>query len=479
MTVHIPLLRAGKPYKSLDAVPVNDYRTGEPVAELSQANPGIIARELRPGAPGPRALRALPAREIIRRCKAAARHFLEDELPLGETAQKPEDYLRCLSRTTGLPRVLARKNMEKIAGALASVDAIIDGLTRGLDLSVLDSGYVELSGRVHSFAAQSDWMGAVLPSNSPGVHTLWVPAVALKTGLALKPGREEPWSPYRVIQALIRAGLPAEAFCFLPTSHEGAREILLKAGRSLIFGDAATVRPWEGDPRVQIHGPGYSKVILGPDSADRWESCLEMMVSSILENGGRSCINASGVWTPRHGREIADALARRLAQVEALDPEDDRAQLAAFVNPEFARRISATIDQALDTPGAEDLTLRHRGTPRLAEKGGSTYLLPTVVWCSDPDHPLANREFLFPFASVVELPAAEIPHRIGPTLVATAVTADPALTGALLASTHVDRLNIGPIPTWKIGWDQPHEGNLFDFLYRRRAFQKTALPASA
>jgi hypothetical protein len=38
-------------------------------------------------------------------------------------------------------------------------------------------------------------------------------------------------------------------------------------------------------------------------------------------------------------------------------------------------------------------------------------------------------------------------------------------------ATHIDRLNIGPIPTIKLNWLQPHEGNIVDFLYRARAFQ--------
>jgi hypothetical protein len=41
----------------------------------------------------------------------------------------------------------------------------------------------------------------------------------------------------------------------------------------------------------------------------------------------------------------------------------------------------------------------------------------------------------------------------------------------LLANPHIGRLNLGPISTMKISWDQPHEGNLFDHLYSRRAFQ--------
>jgi len=44
----------------------------------------------------------------------------------------------------------------------------------------------------------------------------------------------------------------------------------------------------------------------------------------------------------------------------------------------------------------------------------------------------------------------------------------------LMASAHVERLNLGPIPTNRISWDQPHEGNLFEHLYRQRALQATA-----
>jgi len=32
-------------------------------------------------------------------------------------------------------------------------------------------------------------------------------------------------------------------------------------------------------------------------------------------------------------------------------------------------------------------------------------------------------------------------------------------------------LNIGPIPTIKLNWLQPHEGSIVDFLFRARAFQ--------
>jgi hypothetical protein len=86
-------------------------------------------------------------------------------------------------------------------------------------------------------------------------------------------------------------------------------------------------------------------------------------------------------------------------------------------------------------------------------------------------HPLANREFLFPYASVVQVPQAEMLSQIGPSLVVTAITQNAAFRSALLESPLIDRLNLGPIRTTQVAWDQPHEGNLFEFLYRRRALE--------
>jgi hypothetical protein len=119
------------------------------------------------------------------------------------------------------------------------------------------------------------------------------------------------------------------------------------------------------------------------------------------------------------------------------------------------------------------MSARVRGGDRVVQAHGGTFVLPTIVRCGAA-HPLANREFLFPFASVVEVPAEALPDCLGPSLVVTCISNDPEFRARFVASPHVDRLNLGTIPTTKIGWDQPHEGNLFDHLYLRRAVQRLA-----
>jgi acyl-CoA reductase-like NAD-dependent aldehyde dehydrogenase len=466
--MHIPILRYGKPYRSLNTAEVTHIQSGEPLATVSQANRGLVAKDLQSIASSREALERLDVSELVEICAKAGALFMETSLDFDGEAQSPDDYVRQLSGTTGMPESLCRRNMEKIHLVCVEMAEILGGLTRGLDLSVLDG---QGRGQKLSYLRQADALGAVLPSNSPGVHSLWVPAIPLKVPLVLKPGGEEPWTPFRIAQAFIEAGCPHEAFSYYPTDHSGAVEILMRCGRSLLFGGGATVAAWEADPRVQLHGPGRSKVIFGVDQVDNWEDHLEVIVTSVVQNGGRSCINASGVWTPGSGREIAEGLAQRLAQITPRALDDPEAQLAPFTRPALAEQLSAMIDSQLKVPGAVDLTAETQGADRVVALDGLTFLSPTVIYCEDPNHPLANTEFLFPFVSVVEAPQDEILERIGSTLTLTALTEDDAFIDALLDSPNVERLNVGPIPTMKISWDQPHEGNLFEHLYRQRALQ--------
>ena len=475
--LHIPLLRQGRPYRSLDVATAPHHATREPFVEISQANVGLIRRDLLQQDAMRSVLTSHTVADLVAMTGAAAPIFLNDTLPMGDATQSPDDYVGQLSATTGMPHVMVRRNMQRVASVMTNVAGILRGLTRGLDPGVLDRGFGEMNGQAISFSPRAKALGVVLPSNSPGVHGLWIPAIAMKMPLVLRPGSAEPWTPLRILQALMKAGVPGAALNYFPSDHAGAGEIVRRCGRSMFFGDVAAVGAFAGDPRIELHGPGYSKVIFGADTASSWSGALDVAVKSIAENGGRSCVNASGVWTPGHGREIADALAQRLAAIVPRAADDPAAEIAPFVDPRVARHINSQIDAGLAEPGAEDMTARHRSGPRLVERDGSTYLLPTVIHCTSSAHPLANREFLFPYAAVVDVTAEELqsmPDCLGPTLSATVLTRDQVLIDRLLQSDLIGRLNLGPIQTNTIAWDQPHEGNLFDHLYSRRAFQRVS-----
>ena len=69
-------------------------------------------------------------------------------------------------------------------------------------------------------------------------------------------------------------------------------------------------------------------------------------------------------------------------------------------------------------------------------------------------------------------PLEGMPELIGPSRAVTAISEDEKFLRNLLDSPNVKRLNIGPIPTCRIAWDQSHEGNLLEHLYEQRAIQR-------
>ena len=469
--IHFPILRWGSPYRSLELDKVVHFATGEPVAEVSQANPGLVARDMRKAARAREVLREVPAAELVAMAKKAAELFSTAELPLGDGSQSPAEFVRQQSATTGLPEHMCRMNMEKLRYVLDHIDEILLSLTRGLDPGILARGYGEEDGVMRSYQATTPVLGMVLPSNSPGVHSLWLPILPLQIGLVLKPGPQEPWTPWRMSQALFAADVPREAVALYPGLGEVGAAVLNNAPRSLIFGGTATVEQYAGNPHVQVHGPGFSKILIGDDEVDDWERHLDLMVDSVLINSGRGCINCSGIWASRHTAAIAEAIAARIGPIAPLPPEDPEAALAAFTVPGQATAISSDIDAAVREEGVSEVTARFNGGQRLEQRERCDYLRPTVLHCESPSAAAVKKEYMFPFVTVVECPQERMLASIGPTLVATALTSDTAFQRALLDARNVDRLNIGPIPTIRLNWLQPHEGNIVDFLFRPRAFQ--------
>src|SRR3954451_18795410 len=317
--IKLPVIRWGQPYESLEVAEVNHFATGEPIARVSQAVGGIIKRDMRQAQRARDALLRFSIDELIEMLGKAADLYEHGTLPMGDGSQSPDNFVHQQSASTGLPEHMCRANMAKNSFVLKNMSTILDSLTRGLDLNILSRGFgQEARGVTVSYQAQSPVLAAVLPSNSPGVHTLWLPVIALQMGLVLRPGPQEPWTPYRIFAAFTEAGGPREAFSLSPGEAEAGAAVLEACDRAMIFGGTATVDRYRSNPKVQADGPGFSKILPGDDEGDNWEKYLDLMVESVFANSGRGCINCSGIWASRHTREIADAVACRLASIRPL-----------------------------------------------------------------------------------------------------------------------------------------------------------------
>src|SRR2546423_10049316 len=99
--IHIPVLRWGEPYKSLDIDKVVHFDTGEPLAEVSRANGGLISRDMRHAQRARDVLREIPIAELLKMVKKAGVLYAKADMPLGDGTQKPDPFALMQSPTTG------------------------------------------------------------------------------------------------------------------------------------------------------------------------------------------------------------------------------------------------------------------------------------------------------------------------------------------------------------------------------------------
>src|SRR5262245_21605030 len=168
-TPHLPVLRLGRSYDSLDKVEVKDHRSGELKAVVSTINAGIIRKDLRKIGEAQASLQKFTVAQLIDLSAKAGELFLNGTLPLGDKGhtQSADEYVTTLSSTSGLPHVMVRRNMAKIHYALTHLGEVLHGLSRGLDLGVLDRGHGEQSGTRLGYYPTCGALGVVMRSKSP------------------------------------------------------------------------------------------------------------------------------------------------------------------------------------------------------------------------------------------------------------------------------------------------------------------------
>ena len=189
--------------------------------------------------------------------------------------------------------------------------------------------------------------------------------------LVLKPGSAEPWTPFRIIQAFIKAGVPADGVRLLPADHAGAGEILRRTRPRACSSATVGRRRLRGRSARRAARPRLQQGRASATTRSTWRTHVELIAASIADNGGRSCVNASGVWVAashaERGRRGAGGAARRTLSREP--PTTSGALLAPFADPRVAERISrADRRWRSATPGAREVRrgYRQRAAARVA-----------------------------------------------------------------------------------------------------------------
>ncbi|MDB5064444.1 MAG: hypothetical protein JWM18_878 [Chloroflexi bacterium] len=300
------------------------------------------------------------------------------------------------------------------------------------------------------------------PGNHPGVHGLWLEALALGYRLAVRPSRRDPFTPHRLISALRAAGFRDDQVVLLPTGHDAADAILRGADLAMAYGGEDVMRKYAGYPTMLPQGPGRSKILLTADVD--WRDHLDVIVASISHEGGRGCVNTTAVFVEGDPAPVAQAVAERLAAIPSLPPEDEHAVL-----PVLPVADARTLER--------HLLARAAGTvPWLGGDGvvdelgdGSAVLRPAVHQLDRPDAEQAGVELSFPCVWVAPWAREAGLEPLRRTLVLTAITQDTRLVDALVAEPTISNVYVGDHPTHWIEPGIPHDGYLAEFLMRTKA----------
>jgi acyl-CoA reductase-like NAD-dependent aldehyde dehydrogenase len=431
--------------------------TGRPVAELAQVPRLFVQR----GLSALRAAAPLGADELSAVLARAGEAFAT-----GTVGGVPAaGYRHLVSRVSGLPVSVVRKAARHIAHSAAEAHRTVEcARPRG----TVTRWQEPLTRRgCGLWARRGDVFAVHAAGNHPGVHALWLEALALGYRVAVRPSSREPFTPHRLVTALREAGIGDDRIVLLPTGHAVADDIIGGADLSLVYGGDAVVAKYRADPTVLTQGPGRSKILFcaGQDPA----AALDTVVASVSEEAGTACVNTTAVLVDGDPAPVAEALAERLAALPGLPPEDDKAVLP--VRPVAgARALEKYLRE--HTGGG---IVRLGGDGIVEELGdGSAALRPAVIQLDRPDAPQAGLELPFPCVWVAPWTPADGTAPLRNTLVLTVFGGDEALIERLIAEPGIRNIHLGDRPTHWMAPGVPHDGHLAEFLMRSKGIVRSA-----
>ena len=456
--------RAAADLMSIDALGISgQYRTrnrevvmttaGVPVAELSLVPSLYVSRTIATQ----RKVGPLPAAQRDAALVNAADAFTTDVI----AGLDFEAYVRLASQISGLPIAVTRAGARGVADAVAAaVDAVRPAQPVG---AVTDWREERTRGGAAVWARRGDVFAVHAAGNGPGVHGLWPQALALGYRVAVRPSRREPLTAHRLINALRQSGFRAEDAVYLPTDHGAAGDVIRWADLAMVYGGQDVVDRYAADPTVMVNGPGRAKFLITGDRD--WRDHIELIVDSIANLGGMACVNTTAVLCEGDPASLAREIAKRLATIEALAADDERAILPTQPIEKATALASYLADKATGTTallGADHVVA--------ALGDGQAALRPAVHLMAEPAVDKLNVELPFPCVWVSPWSRDDGVAPLRGSLVVTALTGDDELIDELLAEPTIGNVYCGHHPTYYSAPEIPHDGFLADVLMRNKGF---------
>lgn len=440
--------------------PAGQYRTrrrtsvtdasGVPVLELASV-PGLVVSHWIDTLRGSEPLSVAEMPDVLRK---AADVFEAEEI-LGDDLAAHQGRVAAL---TGTPVSVVRECDRLITETLRDV-LRAPSLARPTGCAALGAPVPETPAAGAAWCRTGDVFAVHAAGNSPGVHSMWLEALALGYRVVVRPSNRDPLTPFRLVTALWQAGVPTTQLVLVPCDHATADLIIERADRALVYGGQDVVDKYRNRSDVLIQGPGRSKLVVAAD-ADR-RAGLALAVEGAAYHAGTACTATTGVLVEHDPAGFARELADALRELVLVGPQDDAACLPCMPEADAERLAAAVLERA----GNATVHLAPR-VERLGGEGALATITPAVVELASAKNPLLSYEVPFPCVWVAPF-ERDAPDVLDGSLVLALHTGDAALVARAVELTAVSNVYWGRPTSW-VHQDVPHDGFLGEFLMRAK-----------
>ncbi|MHB8062816.1 MAG: aldehyde dehydrogenase family protein [Ruminiclostridium sp.] len=452
----IPALVMGAKKFSLDRKQLFDYH-GAVMAETCQM-PGISINKIINDQRN--SYVEMPIDRLVSIIKNAGEILVSDILE-GESFQ---EYIENFTCSTGLPLSVAKRGLLDLSNSMMEIDKILEREVPEHRIHVLDEGIISDNRGKLALSPFGKVLGIIAPSNHPSVHISWITALAMKYSIIVKPGKDDPFTPYRVMHSLLKAGLYNELISMLPTEHECTAKLVDGCDKVIFYGTQKAIELFRSE-KVIPRSAGNSKVFVDLEGGQPEEKALNISAQSVVYHGGRRCTNASSIVVMGDAERFAYSLAE-MVRCKLLEPIDEKAVLGCFKSFEEANDFNRYIEENLN--GDRDISGEVCKKSRLQQLGGLNFLTPTVLLCKSEDSFLYGKELPFPFVTVVKA-SMDVKKQLSNSLAITLFTENEKIIKGCAQDPNVGKVILNaPTYTSRIG--EPHDGFLFNSLYRIKSF---------
>ncbi|MEO5858533.1 MAG: aldehyde dehydrogenase family protein [Pyrinomonadaceae bacterium] len=378
------ILIAGEWSDSDESFAVNNPYNAEHLADVANANAGLIGRSLDAARSAADKMRSLPRFHIAKGLRA---------ISAGIESRKDE-FTRTIALESAKPFIYARGEVERAIATFSWAAGEAEryaGETIPIDVQPPGRGKWCRTIRVPRGVIYG-----ITPFNFPlnlVAHKV-APALAAGNSIIIKPSPRTPLTSLLLGEVFLESGLPSSALQIVPTNVENIPRIVNDNRIAMVSFTGSAAVGWDlknkvGKKPIALELGGNAPVIID-ESADL-ERSLSRTLTGAFAYSGQVCISVQRVYI--HSSKFDQWIAAFIERTKALkkgDPLDEKTQISVMIDQAAGERAEGWINEATSM-GAELLF------------GGSCYgsfLEPSILTTTDPEMKIVAEEAFAPVVIV-------------------------------------------------------------------------------